>query len=137
MSLAQSKNKRRLKKVKNLHVYYEKDNLCYLLKFLKQYLDIENSIFLICLKNYNQVIKQLFNGSADNRSNNFPLGIGKDQSVILPSAVDFGQQNTFVFPNTSGKIFLSIACTPIKYLYTNKPCQCRATDYWEEDILGD
>ena len=53
MSLAQSKNKRRLKKVKNLHVYYEKDNLCYLLKFLEQYLDIGNSIFLICLKNYN------------------------------------------------------------------------------------
>ena len=53
MSLAQSKNKRRLKKVKNLHVCYENDNLCYLLKFLKQYLDIENSIFLICLKNYN------------------------------------------------------------------------------------
>ena len=34
------------------------------------------------------IIKQLFNGSAGNRSNNVPLGIGKDQSVILPSVVE-------------------------------------------------
>jgi hypothetical protein len=34
MSLAQSKNKRRLNFFKNLHVYYEKDNLCFLLKLL-------------------------------------------------------------------------------------------------------
>jgi hypothetical protein len=29
--------------------------------------------------------------SAGNRSNNFPLGIGKDQSVLLPSVVDLGK----------------------------------------------
>jgi hypothetical protein len=34
MSLTQSKNKHRFNKFKNLHVYYEKDNLCYLLKLL-------------------------------------------------------------------------------------------------------
>jgi hypothetical protein len=39
MSLVQSINKRKLNKFKNFHVYYEKDNLCYLLK----YLNIENS----------------------------------------------------------------------------------------------
>jgi hypothetical protein len=34
------------------------------------------------------IIKQLFNGNAGNRSNNVPLGIGKDQSVLLPSVVE-------------------------------------------------
>jgi hypothetical protein len=35
--------------------------------------------------------KQLCNGIAGNKSNNFPLDIGKDQSVLLPSVVDLGQ----------------------------------------------
>ena len=34
-----------IKTFKNLHVYYEKDNLCYLLKLLNNNLDIENSSF--------------------------------------------------------------------------------------------
>ena len=38
---------------KNLHVYYEKDNLCYLLKLLNNIKILKTVFFLICLKSYN------------------------------------------------------------------------------------
>ena len=35
--------------------------------------------------------------------NIFPLGIVKDQSVLLPEVKDGGRQKTLVFPNTEGE----------------------------------
>ena len=50
-------------------------------------------------------IIQLFNGSAGNRSNNFPLGIGKDQSV--------GNKALWSFPIPREKLFDLLPALPL------------------------